>query len=202
MNNIGILLRGKSIEKLSFISDNFKKCFIVNDWNKEIRIFESLLKDKEITQFSNSMGDPILLHSQYKRFEISKVIFAFTKSMLEQRKAWILKKYRERGILSFEFLDEKYKERTKQIRNTGVCAIFYAAEVLKAKNIWIAGLEFYKENYLVKPNYPHQRPKTEKIKLEESFIRIVEENQMINFNLVTYYKGLPKLKNLHMIDYD
>ena len=199
MENIGILLRGKSIENLSVISDKFERCFIVNDWNKEIKIFENQLRDKDIAQFSNSMHETILLHSQYKRFEINEVFFAFTRSMLERRKLGILKAYQERGIEYVGFLDEKYKERTKQIRNTGVCAIFYAAEVLKAKNIWIAGLEFYKENYLVKPNYPHQRPKTEKIKLEESFIKIVEEYPQINFNLVTYYKGLPKLPNLHEI---
>ena len=64
------------------------------------------------------------------------------------------------------------------------------------------GFSSNKEPYLIKPNYSHQREKTEKIKLEESFITIVKNYPQINFNLVTYYKGLPKIPNLHVVKYD
>jgi hypothetical protein len=120
--------------------------------------------------------------------------------MLEERKRHILGEYQRRGVKELEFLDERYRPVTEKIKNTGVCCIFYVSEVVRPKTIWIIGLEFYKENYLVKENYPHQRPKTEKIKLEDSFIQIVRDYPNIQFNLVTYYKGLPKIKNLEILE--
>lgn len=199
MNDFGILLRGKSLEQLRLIKDNFQHCFIVNDWKKEIEIFSDDLKGKYITQFSNSMHECVLSKEQYKRFGIEKVIFAFSEKMIPERKRDIISHYKSKGLITI-FLKEAFESIAKNIRNTGVLSIFYAAEILKAKNIWIVGLEFYKEPYLIKPNYPHQIGKVKKIKLQESFIEIVKNNPETSFYLVTYYKDLPLLSNLHIVN--
>ena len=44
--NLGILCRGKSLQNLNKFEDNFDKCFIINDFKKEIERFENILKKK------------------------------------------------------------------------------------------------------------------------------------------------------------
>jgi hypothetical protein len=63
----------------------------------------------------------------------------------------------------------------------------------------MVGLEFYLSDYLVKKNYPHQLQKTKKINLVDSFIKIVKDHPNIEYNIVTYFKELPKLDNLNIM---
>lgn len=199
-NDIGILLRGKSLEKLPLIADKFDACYIVNNFKEEIEMFVGHIEGKSLVQFANSLLKPTpLKKDQYGRFNIDTVQFSFTKSMYKRKKD-LIKFYHALGVKNVRYLPDKYEKTTRGISNTGVCCIFYVSEVIKPKRIWITGLEFYRENYLVKENYPHQLAKTKKINLVDSFINIVKKYPHIEYNLITYYKKLPKIDNLNILE--
>ncbi len=199
-SDIGILLRGKSLEKLPQIADKFDDCYIVNNFEQEIEMFGEHIKEKNIVQFANSMLKPTpLKKDQYKRFNIDIVQFSFTKAMYKRKKD-LIKFYKGLGVKNIRYLDSNYEAISRSISNTGVCCIFYVSEFIKPKRIWMVGLEFYRENYLVKKNYSHQLNKTKKIGLIDSFIDIVKKYPHIEYNLITYYKKLPKIDNLNILE--
>jgi len=196
--SIGILLRGASLINLPTIIDKFDTCFIVS-WIEELNIFGNHIIGKNIIQYTNSSELDIHPKEVYKKFSIDKVIFPFTKSMLTKNKK-LPSFYRKKGIKEVEFLPEKYKKMTLKIRNTGVTCIFYVSEFLKPEEIWIIGLDFYKEDYMVKKNKPRDIIKSKKNKMIKRFIDIVKSFPEIQYNVVTLYKKLPKLKNLKVIN--
>lgn len=199
-NDVGILLRGKSLEKIPLISDKFNDCYLINNFKEELGLFGKYIKGKNIIQFANSMTSSTpLKKDQYKRFNINTIQFSFTKSMYTKKRD-LVKFYNEIGVKNIRYLDGNYEDTSRSISNTGVCCIFYVSEFIKPKRIWMAGLEFYHENYLVKKNYSHQLAKTKKIGLVESFINIVKKYPDIEYNLITYYKKLPKIDNLNILE--
>lgn len=199
MDDVGILLRGKSLEKLPLIIDKFNHCYIVNDFKKELNFVGKYIKGKNIIQYSNSMMDAMLVARDYKKFNINEVNLSFTKSMFKN-KYNIVGEYKKRGVKKVSFLANQYEQDTRGIHNTGVCCIFYISEVIRPKRIWMIGLEFYHSNYFVKKNLAHQLAKTKKIKLIDSFIKIVKDHPNIEYNVVTYFRDLPKLDNLNIME--
>ena len=70
--NIGILCRGQSLQLLSKFSNKFDKCFIVNDFNKEIVKFENILKEKEIIHFVSRISK-VSLKKSIQNFNIKSI---------------------------------------------------------------------------------------------------------------------------------
>lgn len=202
MDDIGILLRGKSLEHIALIHDKFKDCYIVNGCGEEIDMFEQYIKGKNIAHFVNSGTRSALFNRrQYEKYNINQVHFSFTKGMITIARTIKLRDlYATYGVTELNHMPEKYRKRVESIRNTGVCCIFYVSEVIKPKRIWISGLDFYREDYLVKENSPHHLPKSKKIDLTGSFVKIVKNHPNIEYNLVTYYKELPKINNLTILE--
>ena len=198
--DIGILLRGRSLEKVSKISDKFNTCYLTNDFNRELEKIKKFINGKQIVHFVNSMESAALPKGQYDSLNIQDVQFSFTTSMYKEkrkrRKTDLKKLYTGRNI---KFLPEKYEPMTRSISNTGVCCIFFVSEIIKPDAIWITGLEFYNDNYLVKKNASHQLTKARKIGMVKSFVDIVKQHPQINYHILTYYKKLPKLSNLEIL---
>ena len=48
VDNFAVLLKGASLEKISRYHQNFSKCFIVSDYNDELKSIGHFLKQKEI----------------------------------------------------------------------------------------------------------------------------------------------------------
>ena len=96
----------------------------------------------------------------------------------------LIRFYNSLGIEKIEYLPEEYRDITKTIRNTGICCIFYVSEIIRPTTIWIAGLDFYRGNYLVKDNSSHHLLKSKKIDIVGSFVRIVKDHPDIEYNLI------------------
>lgn len=202
MNDVGILLRGKSLERLALIYHKFDDCYLVNDSGKELNLFGQYLKGKNIVHFVNSGSRSTLIDKkQYKEYGIDTAQFSFTKGMVTGTKIDKLTNfYASFGVSKTGYIPEKHRKMVESIKNTGVCCIFYVSKIIRPKRIWIAGLDFYHENYLVKENKPHHLPKSKKIDLTGSFVKIVRNYPDIEYNLVTYYKELPKINNLTVLE--
>jgi len=203
MKNFGILLRGKSLNKLNLISDKFDDCFIVNDFKIEFSFCEKFIKDKNIIHFVNSMRSASLYKNQYEKLGVKNIQFAFTKKHLEnkhwKKKIKIAEEYYKSIGFKPSYIDNKYYEKALKIRNTGMVSILHASEIIKPKNLWIIGLDFYYSNYLVKKNFSHQLGKSKEINLYGSFIEIVGEHPKINYYLLSNYKKFLKLPNIKIV---
>jgi len=101
-----------------------------------------------------------------------------------------------------KFFGPEYADKAP---NTGFLAIVYALELLKPKNLWVIGLDFYQSDYLFRR--AHQSPlnkqqeKMERIDLINIFTKIIKDYPETKINFLSYYKEFPRLKNLHMLDY-
>ena len=203
MKNFAILLRGQSLKKLDLIINRFDNCFIVNDFKVELSFCEKLIKGKHITHFVNSQKSASLYKKDYIRLNIKNIQFAFTKKHLEN-KHW---KKKIRGIEKYyisigfkpSYIPNKYYEEILRIRNTGVTSILYVSEIIKPKNIWLIGLDFYYSNYMIKKNSSHHLNKSKDIDLYGSFIKIVKIHPNIQYHILSSYKKFPKLPNLNII---
>lgn len=199
--NVGVLLRGKSLQRANLISDKFDECYIANNFREELKIVGPHLRNKHIVHFVNSMRSAALSAEQYDRFGIGGVQFSFTRAMFERKRGRfdIVKFYNSRGVGEASFLPDKYEQVSLSISNTGVCCIFFVSEGIVRGNIWIAGLDFYRDDYLVKDNADHHLTKSNKIGLIDSFVSIVRDHPGIHYHLVTNYNKLPKLDNLEVL---
>lgn len=200
--NIGILQRGKSLEKLSKIINNFDIAYIVNNFEGELKKFETFLKNKTIIHFCNSMGDAALKNNTYKKFNINEVVLSFTKQMIDENKRRnikTIKGYYNPYVKKISILPNEYTKIVKIFRNTGIGCIHYVSEVIKPDNIWIIGLDFYETNYMIKPVMKYQKEKSKDIKMLENFMNIVKNNTDIKYNILSYSKRLKNMENLKII---
>jgi hypothetical protein len=154
------------------------------------------------------MAKASLKKKQYESFRIKSLQFSFTESMsiIQGKKKGehgktpkgLRKYYGHLGLKNIQFLPSEHENITKSIKNTGVCCISYVSEYIQPSNIWIAGLDFYESNYLIKKNYKHQKKKAKQIKMVESFVKIVKRHPHITYHLVSHYKNL-SIENLKLL---
>ena len=167
--NIGILCRGQSLQLLNKFENYFDKCFIVNDFKKEIDEFENILKNKEIIHFVSRISKVSLQKEQYKNFNIKSIQMSVAFNLFDFQ---FLKSYMKYNLYNFNvslmpksFLQnlylkpyskfknqERYKNYKSKFPNTGLLSVFYAAEYLNVKNIYICGLDFYTADYVFRSN--------------------------------------------------
>ena len=210
LENFAVILKGASVQRLPNVSQNFDNCFMVNNFdrnidndNSEWSIVAPELKGKKIVHFVNRLETAPLLPEHYKELNIEHV--QFTKSELDERLVYMKGYYEKCGLkchlLPEELIDynmffkDKYYRKpgdsdyTKKHPNTGVIAKIYAAHILKPKNLWIVGLDFYQNDYLFRR--PWQTPlELQQLKMKNTdmvshFMDIVTKNTDVNFKLVT-----------------
>lgn len=207
MKDFGILLRGKSLEKSHLILDKFDYCMLVNNFKIELNKYVKHIVGKNIVHFVNAMTSASLTPKQYKKLGIKKVQFSFTKKHKDnphssKRIDGVIKYYNKLGLnLKLEYTPNPLYKKIFNIHNTGVACVLYVSEYIKPDNIWLAGLDFYQTNYLVKETTSKQKEKTKKIDMIGSFINIVKSHPNIKYNVISYYDKFPKLKNLNIIKF-
>jgi hypothetical protein len=98
-------------------------------------------------------------------------------------------------------------EFAKKFPNTGQLAMYYTIEIIKPKNLWVIGLDFYQADYLCREGRPHmatielQRTKMKRMNAVKVVEDWITEHPEINFNIVTYYEGLKPQDNLKVFNY-
>lgn len=159
IENFGIILKGKSIEKLPKIYKEFGDCFIANNFDKEIEIIGDCLLNKNIVHFSNrSFRTAPLKPENYKKLGIKEVQLYKNSALWDKRLLYIIYLYQSFGLRTV-FLPKQLLKVSgsmfgsgfeKKFPNTGLLAIWYALEIIKPKKLWIVGLDFYQSDYLVR----------------------------------------------------
>lgn len=206
-NSVGILLRGGSLEQLPTIIDNFETCFVIN-WYKEYDKLGKYLLGKNVIQYNNLKHNALLPKEMYAKFNITNVTVPYCKSMLTQKSVAecferLIERLKENGIKEINFLPEEYiKELEPRPRNSGLTCIFYASQVLKAKEIWIIGLDFYSVGpiYMVRESKDIPgRFKSIRKKMIKRFTKYVKAFPSVQYNIVSYHREFPKLDNLNVL---
>lgn len=218
--NLGILCRGKSLDSLNKFEDKFDKCLIVNDFKKEIDKFENILIKKEIIHFVSRVSKVSLKLRQYKKFKIKFIQmsvsfnifdYQFIKSYLKYKlynlninftPSSFLSKLYLKSYSKFKDLEDHLNYKNK-FPNTGLLSIFYAAEYLDVKNIFICGLDFYTADYVFRSKRANpleiQHKKFLDLDLINFFLNFIKEKKDINFYMLTNYKFSQKPNNLILL---
>lgn len=216
LENFGVILKGSSIIRLNEINDKFEDCFIVNNIDKnknnedsEYSLVAPLIKNKKIVHFVNRLKTAPLLKDHYKELGIKDV--QFTKVLLDAELTKMKRIYESFGLtchrlpetlLSYNdyFLGKGNYE--KKHPNTGVLSIIYATKIIKPKNIWIIGLDFYEADYLYRRPWhwelENQRDKMKTLDIPGQFVKLVKENPNVNFNVISN-ANFPLIENLNIL---
>lgn len=210
MESFGVILKGKSLEQFPRYDKEFKNCFLVNNFDKEIELMGNSLIGMKCVQFVNRLETACMFPENYQKFNIADIQLSKVSAFGDQRLRRVIKYYKSLGLKT-HFLPKKLllfnkefdKEYAKKYPNTGILAIIYALEMFRPKVFWIIGLDFYQSDYLVRR--PHQNPihvqraKMKKLNLVEVTANILKRFPSVKVNIVTYYRGFPNLPNVEIL---
>ena len=107
-----------------------------------------------------------------------------------------------KSFSKFKGLEDHPNYKSK-FPNTGLLSIFYAAEYLNVKNIFICGLDFYTADYVFRSRRANplevQHQKFLDLDLINFFLNFIKEKKDINFYMLTNYKFSQKPDNLILL---
>jgi len=209
LDNFGLILRGKSIEKIHLAADKFQNFLIVNNFDKEIDVTGKHLRGKRGAQLVNMELTAKCSRANYELLGIKDIMFSRREHEGHRRAK--VGPYAALGLNTHYTPSEVWKylkdypnaDLRKKFPNTGMLGFAYCVYYLTPKNLWIVGLDFYHADYLFRRPHqtvlPKQRNMTDSNQLVEVFVKTVKRNPNINFHMVTYCKELPNLPNLEIL---
>jgi len=158
-DSVGILCRGVSLSaacRLGFLKD----FIIVNTKSQEMKAkpVRSLLKGKRIIHMIN-VGEKILPAWYLLRYNVYRYVISRLKpnGSNDTRLRWPRKVYAtEKFGFRTEYLPEEMVPYLNDQCGTGVVAVIYAAVVMKKKNVYVVGMDFYQTAYMTGPLQPHE----------------------------------------------
>lgn len=174
---IAVCGRGKSLGRY-LRNIKWSKLYLVNNFDDEIYRL-GLTKDSafEIIHVAGRKGATVLTPENYEKLNIRRIVSnSMTANLIDN-----IKRYRGRkpeirpeymnhrgypGSNWEEILRGKVKEKHKENGHcwptTGMFAIDLALRENHPNDIHLFGFDMYREQYLVKPNRPHQKPNNAK----------------------------------------
>jgi len=208
LDSFAVLLRGKSIEKISTAKGQFEDCMFVNNFDAEVKRFGNDLKCERSMQLVNQQTTVIWKEENYKEMGVKDVIFYKPKKAENEKMKDAKAVYKKYG-LNIHYMPENILKYAKlfgkkdKFPNTGMLAIFYAVKELKPKDLWIVGLDFYQTDYIERKFHQSPLEKQQQKMADFNIPSIFEEHILkahpeINFHLVTYYDDYPDLKNVEI----
>lgn len=209
LDSFGVVLKGKSVEKIEKVYKNYQHQLFVNNYDPEFKKLEKYYTGKERSaQMVNRLSTAVCEKHTYDKTKVKDIIFSIPDKK-DKNVKFVRSRYEELGM-NIHYVDKevmelsnKYFGVSSKCPNTGILGILFALKVIHPKNIYIIGLDFYNQDYLYRRAHQtklvDQKEKMKKIKIVERFIQIVKDYPEVNFNLVTYYDKLPEMKNLKII---
>ena len=213
--NFGLLLKGGSLDQLHKYNDKFDQCMIVSDWDDELKVLGNYLLGKEITHFASRSMSSCLTKENYIKYNIKNIqlgqVFRWDHFVLMRSYLHYASMFLDLNVYFLPEKLRKYNDRfgdeyKLKFPNTGVLSIIYTLDILKPKNLWLFGLDFYTTDYYVEQiKSPDPRPSSEKyakiarLGLVDHICELFSEHSETKIFLGTYYKNLPKMDNVEFI---
>jgi len=154
LDNFGVILKGASVRHLPKVAGFFDHCFIVNNMDKNTKIFKSLLFDRFIGGLSFLYGSKNTEYSLIKENLSGKSIAHFVNRL---RTAPLTKKhYKELGIKNIQFSmstpDDQLKRMEKFYNRFGL-ETHYLPTRLLCYNEYFRGMKI-RDRYYLDPEDP------------------------------------------------
>lgn len=208
--NFGILLKGNSVSSVIDYYNNFDACFIVNNFERELPEFEKLLNNKEVIHFINRLPTAPMSFSSYMALNIDKIIFMkpFDILDLSMLRNYMLYKFLRKRVYFLPRFIQKIDwgfgdEYKKKFPNAGILSLIYALEVIKPKNLWIFGLDFYHGDYLMRRKHQNpieiQREKFDRLNLIEFTENLFSKYTETTINIITSCSEFTPSSNVNKI---
>ena len=213
IENFGVIMKGKSLENLPKISENFESGFIINNFDLEFDKYSPFLRNKKIVHFVNKLFTAHMKFKNYKSLKIENIQMSsnFFFSLRLIRVWWrykimglkvyfMDKNFNNKSSYFNNFFEGKFKEK---FPNAGVLALCYVLEVIKPKNLWICGLDFYSNDYIHRR--AHQTPlelqqkKMKESNLPEITMKIFSLYPQTNIYLYSYHPSLDVPENVKLL---
>ena len=213
IENFGLIMKGASLENIKKIHNNFKHCFIINNFDLEMKLYGEYLENKEVVHFVNKLFTAHMYKKNYERLNIKHIQMS-TNFFLSTKLLRVWYRYKKMG-LQVNFMNKKFNNKDSffnkffegkfryRFPNAGILALCYTLDVIKPKNLWICGLDFYSEDYIFRR--PHQTPlelqqkKMQDSKLPVKTMEIMSLYKDININLYSYFKNLNAPSNVKLL---
>ncbi|MDB4337442.1 DUF2959 domain-containing protein [bacterium] len=143
-----IICRGASSSRIEELEDVYDVCLLVNEWTSELEKYSNIsnfiLNQKSVIHVINRDGRSLLRNEQYAKYAITHCQLNVREPEYNQSH---LKYHLDANGISSKFLSEEMVPISKTgaggFPSTGVLALAHAAQVIKAKNIHIVGLDFF-----------------------------------------------------------
>ncbi|PCJ22116.1 MAG: hypothetical protein COB04_01300 [Gammaproteobacteria bacterium] len=214
LDNLAVLLKGTSLEKLPEYSDQFEHCLIVSDYDDELAMIGKSLQDKNIIHFTNRSKQASLSKKNYKKYNISNIQLGQVFRLNHYRLMESMIHYKLMGIqLNVHSLPEKLlsygeglgEEYSLKFPNTGILSLIYSLEMIRPRNLWVFGLDFYSTPYMAKQvqsspiGLDGQAGKLGRLDLLNYVYSLFRRFPETNINMVSYYPGWPAISNMSRV---
>jgi len=214
IDNFAVVLRGQSIEKIDRVYKNYSSCLFVSDLDNEIDKLGKYLVNKNGVQLVNRGITCPWRKENYEKMKVKDVIFPRVKGAREKIKGGDIKTKKLKSLYknlnlrihylpSFVMKYAPFFGKDFKFVNTGVLGIVYALTVVRPKHLWIIGLDFYQTDYIVKRKGFSLVKRQERMKEYDVanvlIKKFIEPRKDVQFHIVTYYDGFPKLDNLELL---
>lgn len=189
MKNIGILLRGESLEQLPKICNEFEICITTNWTHYEYNSLGKYILGKKIIHYTTGkrcMESPEI----FKKFNIDTVGMPVHKG----GKEW-MEHFRTYGVKEFIPVP---KYIAPVFKNTGMTCMVHMSDKFKGAIIWMIGMDFYSTNYTHRKINQQRFQKVSRAMMKQFVIytKLFSDNE---YRVLTYKKGMPKLDNVRYI---
>ena len=123
-------------------------------------------------------------------------------------KAWLRYKLLNRNIhwlpdALLKFNEPFGPEFKAKFPNTGVLAVIYALEIIRPKQLWVFGMDFYQSEYYSRREYHEsltpQKDKYERLGMIEYTAKLFSNYPEVDVKLVTSYDKFPDVENVERI---
>jgi len=209
-DSVVVLGKGRSLKRVVHFPNDIQDYIVANFTNAEFsqEFIKSRLKNKRIIMMAN-ICENIISPMNVLRYRIEKCQFTRLKAngtqdpLREKRKH----KHVETIGLKMHYLPERLEKDAINGNNTGMIAIVYAVKALKKKNVYLAGFDFYEDDYLTgsllehmktESNVEHHRKAGEKMK--NFLVDFISNHHQTRFYIISNAKFGVKLDNVILID--
>tara|TARA_Y100000389_G_scaffold29518_1_gene25124 strand:- start:1160 stop:1798 length:639 start_codon:yes stop_codon:yes gene_type:complete len=209
MDNIVILGRGQSLERLNEFKEEIDTVILVNCfWDSpqvdnayyKDPLIHNFIKDKKIIIVCTRCNNFSKINIFIEKYNVIKIYTTnFSRYARISKSDNILKIMPESVLLKYiEFDKLKIKKQGNPIPGSISMGILLATEELKAKNIHIFGQDFYEKDYYLKNNHDYSNEKKpEIIKYEKNVMTLfLRHLSNINFYIYTLSNYKPDEKNI------
>tara|TARA_B100000614_G_scaffold262915_1_gene301224 strand:- start:42441 stop:43094 length:654 start_codon:yes stop_codon:yes gene_type:complete len=202
LDSIGVICRGASISKISKVSDRFEACFLVGQFENGLLKIGNYLCNKHIVQVINkcAIQTDRKVCEQYRIRDIQCNFGSYFGEELSEGKTALFKKIRKKNPWAeVHLVPEGLTARRPMDKweTTGIYAVDLAC-FFQPKEIHVIGLDFYESDYFAKEKL-HAGIKANRARgraMREQFMKLVDRDRNIHFNVVTHSRHLKSGENL------